>query len=76
MRLPGAVFASWALVATLLWTPVLVLLTAILGDAFIARISPVGSGWVTHEVAAAVVMSLVQRIRSWSSQSTFLADLG
>ena len=76
VRLPGAVFASWALVGTLLWTPVLVLLTATLGDAFIAWISPVaGSGWATHAVAAAVMVSLVHGIRSSSSRSTFLAEL-
>ena len=75
VRLPGAVFASWALIGTLLWTPVLVLLTAILGNAFIARISPlVGSGWATHAVAAAAMVSLVHGIRSCSSRSSFLAD--
>ena len=74
VRLPGAVFASWALVGTLLWTPVLVLLTATLGDAFIARLSPVvGSGWATHAVAAAVMVSLVHGIRSSSTRRTFLA---
>ena len=75
VRLPGAVFAVWALVGTLLWTPVIVLLTAMLGDAFIARISPVvGSRWATHAVAAAVMVSLVYGIRSSSSRSTLLAD--
>ena len=75
VRLPGAVFASWALIGTLLWTPVLVLVTARLGDAFIARLSPVlGSGWATHVVAAGVMVSLVHGIRSSSSRSSFLAD--
>ena len=75
VRLPGAVFASWALVGTLLWTPVLVLLTATLGDVFTAWISPmVGSIWATHAVAAAVMVSLVYGIRSSSSRSPLLAD--
>ena len=75
VRLPGRVFASWALVGTLLWTPVLVLLTATLGAVFIAWISPVvGSGWATHAVAAAVMVSLVHGIRSSRSRSTLLAE--
>jgi membrane protein DedA with SNARE-associated domain len=75
VQLPGAVFARWALVGTLLWTPALVLLTATLGDVFIARVSPVvGSGWATHAVAVAVMASLVHGIRSSSSRSTRLAD--
>ena len=75
VRLPGAVFARWALAGTLLWTPVLVLLTAWLGDAFIAGISPVvGSGWAAQAVAAAVMVSLVHGLRSSSSRSTFLTD--
>jgi membrane protein DedA with SNARE-associated domain len=52
--LPGMVFAVWALVASLLWTPTLVLLTATLGDVFIARVRPfVGVGWVGGAVVAA-----------------------
>ena len=48
VRLPGSVFAAWALLGTLLWTPALVLLTATAGDAFVARVSPVlGSGVTT-----------------------------
>ena len=75
VRLPSAVFAGWALVGTLLWTPAIVLLAATLGDAFIARISPVvGSGWATHAFAAAVMVSLVHGIRSCNSRSTLLAD--
>jgi membrane protein DedA with SNARE-associated domain len=50
-RLPVMVFAVWALVGAALWTPTLVLLTASLGDAFIARLAPiVGAGW-PHDCA-------------------------
>ena len=41
VRLPVAVFAGWALVGAVLWTPVLVLLTARLGDVFVSRMSRV-----------------------------------
>jgi len=60
VKLPGIVFALWALVGALLWTPTLVLLTASLGDAFIARISPiVGPGWLPRlATVAAVLLSL------------------
>ena len=75
VRLPGRVFTCWALVGTLLWTPVLVLLTAALGDAVTAWISPlVGSVWATHAVAAVVMVLLVYGIRSSSSRSTLSAD--
>src|SRR6476620_4219362 len=48
LRLPMLVFAVWALIGALLWTPTIVLLTATLGDAFVARIVPVvGAGWVS-----------------------------
>jgi membrane protein DedA with SNARE-associated domain len=58
--LPGAVFAVWALVASLLWTPTLVLLTATLGDVFIARVRPfVGVGWVGGALVAASVWLLL-----------------
>jgi len=57
--LPGVVFAVWALVASLLWTPTLVLLTATLGDVFIARVRPfVGVGWVGGVLVAASVWLL------------------
>ena len=45
--LPGMVFAGWALLGTLLWTPALVLLTAIIGDAFIGPI--VEPDWIGLE---------------------------
>ena len=48
VELPGMVFAGWALLGTLLWTPALVLLTAIIGDEFIGRIDLLDRlGWLT-----------------------------
>src|SRR6266545_3163631 len=61
---PGSVFATWALVGSLLWTPTLVLLTATLGDAFVARMRPlVGVGWGFALLAAAVAFLLLRLIR-------------
>jgi membrane protein DedA with SNARE-associated domain len=40
VHLPLPVFARWAMLATCLWTPALVVLTAILGDAFVTRLTP------------------------------------
>jgi membrane protein DedA with SNARE-associated domain len=64
LRLPGIVFAIWSLIAALLWTPTLVLLSASLGDAFAARVSPfVASAWWSRVSAAVVVFALVQAAR-------------
>jgi membrane protein DedA with SNARE-associated domain len=64
LRLPGAVFAIWSLIAALLWTPTLVLLSASLGDAFVVRVSPlVGSPWSSRVAAALVTLVLVQAVR-------------
>jgi len=63
VRLPGSVFATWALLGTLLWTPALVLLTATAGDAFVARMSPVLGSGVTTVTAAAVMVLLLHGIR-------------
>src|SRR4051794_8243913 len=60
LRLPVAVFALWALVGAVLWTPTIVLLTATLGDVFVERITPfVGAGWTSRiAVAAAMLLAL------------------
>jgi membrane protein DedA with SNARE-associated domain len=59
-RLPVMVFVVWALVGAALWTPTLVLLTASLGDAFIARLTPtVGAGWLSRLAAAASILAVV-----------------
>ena len=63
VRLPGSVFAAWALLGTLLWTPALVLLTATAGDAFVARMSPVLGSGVTTVIAAGVMVLLLHGIR-------------
>jgi membrane protein DedA with SNARE-associated domain len=64
VKLPCPVFMAWSLVGVLLWTPTLVLLTAGLGDAFIARISPVlGVGWLPRVVTVATVLLLLHVFR-------------
>jgi membrane protein DedA with SNARE-associated domain len=61
LQLPGAVFALWAFVATLLWTPTVVLLSAALGDAFVSRLTPlVGLGWTARVTGALIILSLLQ----------------
>ena len=64
LRLPGGVFAVWALVASLLWTPTLILLTATLGDAFVTRVRPlVGVGWTSGLLVAGSVLLLLHLVR-------------
>jgi membrane protein DedA with SNARE-associated domain len=64
LKLPGIVFAGWALVGTILWTPTLVLLTASLGHAFVEYVAAVvGAGWVARAIAGAAVLALLRRIR-------------
>lgn len=63
LELPASVFATWALVGTLLWTPALVLATAAFGEAFTFRVaSRADLGWIP-EVVIALVMLLLLRIR-------------
>jgi membrane protein DedA with SNARE-associated domain len=75
VELPGIVFAGWALLGTLLWTPALVLLTAIIGDAFIGPISSlIGSAWKADIVAAVVIVVFLRSMRATRSQVPVLAD--
>ena len=65
LELPGVVFALWALIGASLWTPTIILLTASLGDAFIARISPiVGFGLVPPMLVASGILLLLRVGRS------------
>ena len=64
LRLPVSVFALWSLIAAVLWTPTLVLLTAALGEAFVARVSPlVGHGWLVSLGVAVVTLSALHLAR-------------
>jgi membrane protein DedA with SNARE-associated domain len=69
LRLPILVFAVWALVGAVLWTPTIVLLTATLGDAFVvARITPVvGAGWLAWFGVAVVVLAALRGARALAS---------
>ena len=79
LRLPGPVFVLWALVGAVLWTPTIVLLTAALGEVFVARISPVmGARWLPRVTVAIAVLMTVRVLEALSSQrgrSRFAARL-
>src|SRR5262252_1783385 len=68
LRLPAAVFAVWALVGAMLWTPTIVLLTATLGEAFIGRVAPVvGVGWPARIAVAAIALGSIRAARALAS---------
>src|SRR5258705_2981094 len=61
LRVPLAVFSLWALIAAVLWTPTIVLLTATLGEAFVGRVTPfVGAGWIARFAVAMIAVGLLQ----------------
>lgn len=65
LRLPAAVFAWWSLIAALLWTPTLVLLSASLGDAFVMWVAPlVGGAWSSRIAAALLALLVLHVLRS------------
>lgn len=75
VRLSGAVFAFWALVGSLLWTPAVVLLTARLGDAFVVRIAPlVGAGWLAYPITAIAMLLILYIVRSSSPRGAFVKE--
>jgi membrane protein DedA with SNARE-associated domain len=63
MRMPSARFAAWAAVATLLWTPPLVLLSAALGGAVAARLPVLFGAAAIVAVAARQLASPSRRLR-------------
>jgi membrane protein DedA with SNARE-associated domain len=70
LGLPVMAFAGWALLGALLWTPSLVLLTAVLGDTFVARVSPaLGAGWLVQGVAVATMALILRALRAAASPS-------
>jgi membrane protein DedA with SNARE-associated domain len=58
----GRAFAGWTLVAALIWTPILVLLTAWLGDAFVARFRHVGGSWLAVVATVALLYAVVRLV--------------
>ena len=68
LRVPLAVFSLWALIAAVLWTPTVVLMTATLGDAFATRVTPLlGAGWFARIAVGALALALLQgAMRSYS----------
>ena len=71
LRLPGPVFALWSFIGAALWTPTLVLLTAALGDAFVARVSPlVGNGWLAPLGVALAALFVLRQARGLARAST------
>ena len=68
-------FALWALLAALLWTPVLVLVVAALGEVVVAPIQRLlGAGWIAF-AAALVVFWLLVRVASLSATAVGRARL-
>ncbi|MCG3127236.1 MAG: hypothetical protein CHACPFDD_02094 [Phycisphaerae bacterium] len=68
-------FALWALLAALLWTPVLVLVVAALGEVVVAPIQRLlGAGWIAF-AAALVVCWLLVRVASLSATAIGRARL-
>jgi membrane protein DedA with SNARE-associated domain len=64
LRLPLAVFALWAMLAAVLWAPTIVLLTAALGDVFVARITPVlGAGWTIRIATIVAALAILRLVR-------------
>lgn len=69
LGLPGAVFALWSLIAALLWTPTLVLLTAALGDTFVTRATPLlGAAWWSQMLAALLLVLAMRQARSFAGR--------
>jgi membrane protein DedA with SNARE-associated domain len=69
LRLPLAVFALWALVASILWTPTLVLLTATLGDAFVVRMARfAGVGWAARILVGVALLLALRGGRAVASR--------
>jgi membrane protein DedA with SNARE-associated domain len=65
LGLSGAAFAIWSLIAAVLWTPTLVLISASLGDAFVTRVAPIaGSAWSSRVAAALVAFTSLQASRT------------
>jgi membrane protein DedA with SNARE-associated domain len=65
LRLPGHVFAIWSLIAAVLWTPTLVLLSAALGEAFVVRVSPfIGHAWPSRVAAGFVALFVLHQARA------------
>ncbi len=74
LKLPATVFAGWCLLGVVLWTPALVLLTAGVGDTFIARASPVfGFGAPARLGAASAVFGLLYGSRLVLSRCDWIA---
>ena len=73
--LPGPRFARWALLATLLWTPSVILATANLGD--LAERTRAARGWGAAAVAAALLLGMRTGhvATTWSGRSRVAARL-
>ena len=64
LELPARIFVKWALLATLLWTPALVLMTARLGATIVSRVSPrAGFNWIGDVLVAGAMLALLRITR-------------
>jgi len=65
----GAHFALWSLLAALLWTPILVLLAASLGDTFAGPFKRfVGAGWLSLLLAALISIILLRLVSQLTTE--------
>ena len=73
-KLPIGIFAMWALLGTLFWTPALVLGTARLGDAFGGPVAPLmGITWLPQMLIALGVLSLLHVLRNVDTRRVRIA---
>lgn len=65
LELPARVYVTWTLVATAIWTPIVVLLTASVGEALMRRLLvDAAPAWLGPLVTAALVVSLLHLVRA------------
>jgi len=69
VRLPLSVFTQWAMVATCLWTPAIVMLTAVLGDAFVSRLIPFLGTSLANLVVVLTMIGCLRWVRGRQQRS-------
>jgi membrane protein DedA with SNARE-associated domain len=66
VRMPCAAFTLWAFIAALLWTPLLVLATATLGDAVVTHLSgAIGATWLPSLLVAGFGLTAARLARGF-----------
>jgi membrane protein DedA with SNARE-associated domain len=73
VRLPLSMFAQWAILATCLWTPALVMLTATLGDTFVTRLTPFLGASLANLAVVLTVIGCLRWIRGRQQRPSAVA---